>query len=810
MSTELYNEGRVVGYSAYEIYVKQALTSDPPIQPASEKEWLAASIANGSSMLLYVYTDGISGLHYREISLPSTTKLCAANTIMGNFFEGSGHLPEGTIWADRVDDYGDLISNTSTSSPNGVNISDIPTKTIETWSNTKKNQIKNYINIIDGVVLQPGTWAAGNQPPEKDLTPDLSKIPAIRLLLKDKIDTAFWLLLTGFTIKSVIQGTSGLDGSTNTQSPKDGDFLGPAVYPWANKIIFSAPNAYLKYFVPQIDMETLVEDTPYVLIDDSAKKLVAGGDIALETTDSEVKIHNTAPDASMITYKILEKGTDYDIIPFNAIRCGGAHYDESTSEENQYQYDNDLNIWVYQYSEFDRIVEVGQNSTGSVYYIKISGSMNDRTPSNMTGQTVLYPIQPSYDAGNTSIETGEDEDTLAPNVTWSNFRLTHTSDVSSETGVRSWLFAIKFIGEYAHLNSAHALGGYAAQIRTVSSPGSNLWNMQDAESHAYGGSFTMVEGIGKMPVWERCGPSVEGTRFYDVPWIDDNGIVHRAVNVYTFANILGIEFPIPKRLFAVDSGNKQELDMFPCEYTVNYGFGNDVSDYSGDDVSNPGYLPDYVGGYLIRAVSYSDGWNTQINKGNTSASYRYPWPQAKRSSNLNFTTMFTLTQKNITNIEIIQNPTLTEYAPLEWIDTAGLKLRVTYETGNPVDILNGFVCSTTSGSGFTGNPLLTKTTDLAQPQPIYVIYGKETFFNITINKSINSVSIYTTNSLSYHVGDTLDMSHLSLTVQYSDGSTRNVDRGFSCSPMMLNTAGEQTITVRYGGKTDIFGVTVSN
>ena len=54
MPKEIWNEGRVTGLSAYEIYVKQHLVEDPANPPATEREWLSASIAMGSSMLLKV------------------------------------------------------------------------------------------------------------------------------------------------------------------------------------------------------------------------------------------------------------------------------------------------------------------------------------------------------------------------------------------------------------------------------------------------------------------------------------------------------------------------------------------------------------------------------------------------------------------------------------------------------------------------------------------------------------------------------------------------------------------------------------
>ena len=61
---------------------------------------------------------------------------------------------------------------------------------------------------------------------------------------------------------------------------------------------------------------------------------------------------------------------------------------------------------------------------------------------------------------------------------------------------------------------------------------------------------------------------------------------------------------------------------------------------------------------------------------------------------------------------------------------------------------------------------------------------------------------------SYMAGDKLDTTGLTLKLTYSDGNTKTVTGGFSCSPTTLNAVGEQTVTVTYEGKTATFKVTV--
>ena len=62
---------------------------------------------------------------------------------------------------------------------------------------------------------------------------------------------------------------------------------------------------------------------------------------------------------------------------------------------------------------------------------------------------------------------------------------------------------------------------------------------------------------------------------------------------------------------------------------------------------------------------------------------------------------------------------------------------------------------------------------------------------------------------SYYVGEVLDTAGMKLTVRYSDGTSKAVTDGFSCSPQELHTSGTQTITVSYEGETTSFPVTVS-
>lgn len=257
MPRQIWNEGRVVGYSAYEVYVKHAMSVDPEHVPATEKEWLASMMAMGSSMLLKVEPDPAGtqydGLHYRDVQFPSDCRLCAANTIMASFFDGEGHVEGNNPWATKVTSYGSLINNNSGASPEGKlgPNGSVPPADKAVISNTHIiPQIKEYMKIVDGIIIQPGTWVDNpNKPPEKDFTPDLAEYPRLRIAFSERITTPFFLLLTGFTNRTVVDGTTGFDTAVNTLSPSDGDFLGPWAFPWSAKVIFSVPSSFINYFM---------------------------------------------------------------------------------------------------------------------------------------------------------------------------------------------------------------------------------------------------------------------------------------------------------------------------------------------------------------------------------------------------------------------------------------------------------------------------------------------------------------------------------------------------------------------------------
>lgn len=271
---ELYNMGRVTGFSAYEIYVRQNELEDPGSIPASEREWLASTIAMGSSMLCRIdvdtsHQDGEDWM--LDIPFPENTRLGAANTIVASFFRGQGEFFGN--WAQRVSDYGDLVSNTTGNHPDAVvdNASNVPSQDIDHWTKEQKEELVQYLKIVDGIILQPGEWPdSENKPPEKDFKPNLGEVPVLRLHIRGPIERQFQMILTGFTIRTVVRGVIGLDGCTASPAPEDGDFLGPGQYPWAAKVVFCVPTSYVAYFASGAYKRQLPSGSATQLVDDTA------------------------------------------------------------------------------------------------------------------------------------------------------------------------------------------------------------------------------------------------------------------------------------------------------------------------------------------------------------------------------------------------------------------------------------------------------------------------------------------------------------------------------------------------------------
>lgn len=243
MPRKIYNEGRVVGMSAYEIYLRHQMSEYPDIEPATEREWLASTLGSGYSLIMRIPSGTEAGVYDKP--LPAGSELCAAGAVTASVFDGQVALDDTRTWATKVIGYGPLISNTETSHPETPG--DIKEKVPvgQPWTEEQRAHLKEYMKIIDGLVYQPGVWEASNDEdgPAMDLKePSLNHTGRVRLNISKKLERDVFIVLTGWVHRAIVAGsTKIMEGALDPIRPWNGDFLGPERFPWAVKVVFTVP-----------------------------------------------------------------------------------------------------------------------------------------------------------------------------------------------------------------------------------------------------------------------------------------------------------------------------------------------------------------------------------------------------------------------------------------------------------------------------------------------------------------------------------------------------------------------------------------
>ena len=251
--------------------------------------------------------------------------------------------------------------------------------------------------------------------------------------------------------------------------------------------------------------------------------------------------------------------------------------------------------------------------------------------------------------------------------------------------------------------------------------------------------------------------------------------------------------------------------------TVNYGgktatFTVNVQDVTLSGIavaSNPTKTSYYVGDTLDTTglkltATYNNGTTQTITSGFTCTPTALSTAGAQTVT-VNYggkTATFTVNVQDVTlsGIAIASNPTKTSYYVGDTLDTTGLKLTATYSNGTTQTITGGFTCTPTALS-------------TAGVQTVTVNYGGKTAtFTVNVQDvTLSGIAVASKPSkVNYFVGDTLDTTGLKLTATYSNGTTQTITSGFTCTPTALSTAGAQTVTVSYGGKTATFTVNVQD
>lgn len=370
---EIYNQGRVVGYSAYEMYLRHHLASGSISEPATESEWLASSLCGGSSIVIKLcpeniiekhtkdlntnmpvvfrykrnsvtgevteemyspaddMSDNLDGTNYsvHEIEIPSQSNLYAVSTLIGSPFIGTPHFKDNEFIADYIQDYGPLISNTPDSHPTykpttGIDNIDVPISMYINDESTHIDELNSFNRIVDGVVIVPAMWERNNVN-DSSVVPYMKmnalfneNKPKIRVLVKGEIKDSLNILLSGFNIDSIVSGISGRANQLNSESYYNGDFLGPQIVPWAVKIMFYKPTASMPNFV--INADGSLSRDPKVIEETADGTLVESTPVAM-ISKAEVELGVLGTPATEAT--IYAGNTSVDVIAVSIVNLPG-------------------------------------------------------------------------------------------------------------------------------------------------------------------------------------------------------------------------------------------------------------------------------------------------------------------------------------------------------------------------------------------------------------------------------------------------------------------------------------------------------
>lgn len=154
---------------------------------------------------------------------------------------------------------------------------------------------------------------------------------------------------------------------------------------------------------------------------------------------------------------------------------------------------------------------------------------------------------------------------------------------------------------------------------------------------------------------------------------------------------------------------------------------------------------------------------------------------------------------DVVGITLTSAPIKTQYLVGEKLDMSGAKLELVYDTGAKgsnivmVDWCTGFDSSKTGKCTVTVTYPNTSCTDTFEVEVVSV-------------KGIKIESL--PNKVTYFVGDREETAGLSVSLQYSNGSSSLLESGYTVSGFDSKTPGEKKITVKYGDFTADYSVKV--
>ena len=210
---------------------------------------------------------------------------------------------------------------------------------------------------------------------------------------------------------------------------------------------------------------------------------------------------------------------------------------------------------------------------------------------------------------------------------------------------------------------------------------------------------------------------------------------------------------------------------------------------------------------LLIDVMYADGRTEKISEGfgyypmQLDAVGVIPIEVSYQGLKCYFNVTVTDTASQIGGIGLVTLPSKTEYKPGEEFIPSGIVLRVYRLDKSHYDI----------DSGYTYAPSIL---EIEGEQTITLSYeGKSCTFTVKVAKDDQPSALYIASfpaKVNYMLGESLNTDGLKLRQTMSSGAEHEITSGFSCSPVVLNTVGQQRITVTYGKLSCAFSVTVSD
>ena len=161
----------------------------------------------------------------------------------------------------------------------------------------------------------------------------------------------------------------------------------------------------------------------------------------------------------------------------------------------------------------------------------------------------------------------------------------------------------------------------------------------------------------------------------------------------------------------------------------------------------------------------------------------------------------TVKAAEISSISVVSLPNVTVYKPGDSLNSAGLSISLNFSDGSSRIISEGF-------------SLYPMVFDEAGLIPVTVSYGdKSCTFNVNVEQEdeiINGIGVLTKPyKTEYILGTDKELITDGLSIRvYTNLGQRDVSEGFDVSPRTFSKAGEQEISVSYGGKSCTFTVTV--